>query len=248
MQEASGKKIFSGIAIGRIKFYTKTDSKVTRIKVDDIKAELAKYEKAQKAAIEQLNGLYEKALAEVGEANAEIFNVHAMMIEDEEYTDSVHNIITTQSVNAEYAIAMTGDNFAEMFANMEDEYFKARSADVKDITSRLLAILSGEELSSDIGDEPVIIVAEDLTPSETVQRDKSKILALVTRLGSSNSHTAILARTMGIPALIDVEISEDWNDRMGIVDGYAGKIIIDPDAAVLEEYYKKKEKAARGTE
>lgn len=241
MEIKAGKKIFNGIAIGRIKFYAKADNTITRTKVDDVDAEIARYEAAKETAIQQLNGLYEKALAEVGEANAEIFNVHAMMLEDDDYNESVQNIITTQGVNAEYAAATTGDNFAEMFANMDNDYFKARAADVKDITTRVITILSGGDSDSDIGDEPVIIVAEDLAPSETVQMDKSKLLAFVTRLGSANSHTAILARTMGIPALIDVEISEDWNGKLGIVDGYEGKFIIDPEVPVLEDYFKKKE-------
>lgn len=240
MEEKTGKKIFNGIAIGKIKFYAKSDNTITRTKVENTEAEIARYEAAKETAIEQLNGLYEKALAEVGEANAEIFNVHAMMLEDDDYNDSVHNIITTQSVNAEYAAATTGDNFAEMFSNMDDEYFKARSVDVKDITERVVTILSGGSDGSDIGDEPVIIVAEDLAPSETVQMDKEKLLAFVTRLGSANSHTAILARTMGIPALIGVDIEKSWNDKIGIVDGYEGKLIVDPPMDMLEEYFKKK--------
>lgn len=241
MEERSGKKIFGGIAIGKIKFYGKAENKVTRTRISDVEAEIKRYEEAKGKAVEQLNQLYEKALVEVGEANAEIFNVHAMMLEDGDYNESVHNIISTQSVNAEYAAAVTGDNFAEMFANMEDEYFKARSADVKDITERVVTILSGRTENSDIGDEPVIIVAEDLAPSETVQMDKSKLMAFVTRLGSANSHTAILARTMGIPALIGVEIDESWNGKVGIVDGYEGRFIIDPEMPVLESYFKKKE-------
>ena len=176
----------------------------------------------------------------MGEANAEIFNVHIMMLEDDDFNESVHNIISAQKVNAEYAVASTGDNFAEMFANMEDEYFKARSADIKDITERVLSILCGNEEGGEIGDEPVIIVAEDLAPSETVQMDKSKLLAFVTRLGSSNSHTAILARTMGIPALAGVEIDHSWNGKIGIVDGYEGVFLVDPSMPVLEEYFKKK--------
>lgn len=241
MEARSGKKIFGGIAIGKIKLYSKTENRVVRSKVDDVEAEIKRYEEAKGKAIEQLHGLYEKALVEVGEANAEIFNVHAMMLEDLDYTESVHNMISMQNVNAEYAVASTGDNFAEMFANMEDDYFKARSADVKDITERVITILCGGGGSSDIGDEPVIIVAEDLAPSETVQMDKSKLLAFVTRLGSSNSHTAILARTMGIPALIGIGYEDDWNGKIGIVDGYEGKFIVDPEMPVLEEYFKKKE-------
>ena len=156
MEERSGKKIFGGIAIGKIKLYGKAENKVVRTKIEDADAEIKRYEEAKAKAIEQLGQLYEKALVEVGEANAEIFNVHSMMLEDDDYNESVHNIISTQNVNAEYAAAVTGDNFAEMFANMEDEYFKARSADVKDITERVVTILCGGTEDSDIGDEPVI--------------------------------------------------------------------------------------------
>lgn len=240
MEERTGKKIFNGIAIGKIKFHVKSENKVARIKIENPDDEIKRYESAKETAIEQLNALYEKALVEVGEANAEIFNVHAMMLEDDDYNESIHNIITTQSVNAEYAAAITGDNFAEMFANMDDEYFKARSADVKDITERVVTILCGGTEDNDIGDEPVIIVAEDLAPSETVQMDKSKLLAFVTRLGSANSHTAILARTMGIPALVGVDIDSSWDGKIGVVDGYEGKFLIDPDMDTLEGYFKKK--------
>lgn len=240
MEDRIGKKIFNGIAIGKIRFYSKAENKVARVKVADPAAEIARYQAAREKAIEQLGDLYEKALVEVGEANAEIFNVHAMMLEDDDYNESVENIISTQGVNAEYAAATTGDNFAEMFANMEDEYFKARSADIRDITERVVTILCGGDNGSNIGDEPIIIVAEDLAPSETVQMDKSKLLAFVTRLGSANSHTAILARTMGIPALIGVEIDKSWDGKIGIVDGYEGKLIIDPSMPVLEEYFKRK--------
>ena len=241
LETRSGKKIFNGIAIGKIKFYAKAENVVTREKIEDAQAEYARYEAARGKAIEQLNGLYEKALKEVGEANAEIFNVHAMMLEDDDYNESIQNIIESEMVNAEYAAATTGDNFAEMFASMDDEYMKARAADVKDITERVVGILNGSAESSDLGDEPVIVVAEDLAPSETVQMDKSKLLSFVTRLGSANSHTAILARTMGIPALIGVEIDPAWNGKIGIVDGYEGTFIVDPEVALLEEYFKKKE-------
>ena len=241
METRSGKKIFNGIAIGKIKFYAKAENVVTREKIEDAQAEYARYEAARGKAIEQLNGLYEKALKEVGEANAEIFNVHAMMLEDDDYNESIQNIIESEMVNAEYAAATTGDNFAEMFASMDDEYMKARAADVKDITERVVGILNGSAESSDLGDEPVIVVAEDLAPSETVQMDKSKLLSFVTRLGSANSHTAILARTMGIPALIGVEIDPAWNGKIGIVDGYEGTFIVDPEVTLLEEYFKKKE-------
>lgn len=240
MDKKSGKKIFNGIAIGKIRFYSKAENKVSRTKVEDVDAEITRYEEAKKTASEQLEKLYEKAIVEVGEANAEIFNVHIMMLEDDDFNESVHNIITSQKVNAEYAVASTGDNFAEMFANMEDEYFKARSADIKDITERVITILCGNGQGGDIGEEPVIIVAEDLAPSETVQMDKKKLLAFVTRLGSSNSHTAILARTMGIPALAGVEIDSSWDGKIGIVDGYEGTFLVDPPMPVLEEYFKKK--------
>ena len=240
MDKKSGKKIFNGIAIGKIRFYAKAENQVSRTKVEDVNAEITRYEDAKQTATGQLEKLYEKALVEVGEANAEIFNVHIMMLEDDDFNESVHNIITSQKVNAEYAVASTGDNFAEMFANMEDEYFKARSADIKDITERVLTILCGNGQGGDIGEEPVIIVAEDLAPSETVQMDKNKLLAFVTRLGTSNSHTAILARTMGIPALAGVEIDSSWDGKIGIVDGYEGVFLVDPQMPVLEEYFKKK--------
>lgn len=235
METYSGTKIFDGIAIGRVFFYTKEQKSVDRRKVQDTAAELARYESAKEQAIRQLRELYEKAVVEVGEVNAQIFEVHSMMLEDDDYNDSVGNIIRSQAVNAEYAVAVTGDNFASMFANMEDEYFKARSADVKDISERVIGILSGKEGGGSLM-EPCIIVAEDLVPSETVQMDKTKLLAFVTRQGSANSHTAILARTMSIPALVKVEINEGWNGRTAIVDGHSGVIIVDPDEATLREY------------
>lgn len=247
MEQFTGKSIFKGTAIGRILFYSKNQQQVKRSKVEDTEAEVARYEAAKAKAIEQLGKLHDKAVAEVGEANAMIFEVHAMMLEDDDYNDSVYNIIRNDEVNAEFAVATTGDNFSVMFAEMEDEYFKARAADVKDISERIISVLSGGESDSDIGDEPVIIVAEDLAPSETVQMDKSKLLAFVTRLGSSNSHTAILARTMNIPALIGIDIKEDWNGKMAIVDGKQGIFFVDPDVATLERYIeeKKKEEEAR---
>lgn len=240
MAEFTGKSVCKGVAIGRIKFYSQQENTVVREKVDDASAEQTRYEQARDKAIEELNALYEKAVTTVGEDNAEIFNLHAMMLEDEDYNDSVSSIIAGQQVNAEYAVATTGDNFAEMFASMEDEYFKARSADVKDISERVIRILTGKENSNDIGEEPVIIIAEDLAPSETVQMDKSKLLAFVTRLGSSNSHTAILARTMNIPAMVGTPIDKAFDGKMGIVDGYEGKLIVDPSADVLENYFAKK--------
>ena len=219
MEQFTGKSIFNGIAIGRILFYSKNQREVKRNKVEDAEIEIARYESARETAIEQLQELCDKATEEVGEANAMIFEVHAMMVEDDDYNDSVYNIIRTEGVNAEFAVAKTGDNFAVMFSEMEDEYFKARAVDVKDISERVIAVLAGAEEEQRLGEEPVIVAAEDLAPSETVQMDKSKLLAFVTRLGSSNSHTAILARTMNIPALIGVEISESWNGKKAIEDG-----------------------------
>lgn len=241
MISREGKQVFHGIAIGRVRFLTKKQNVVTRRKITDTDAEITRYETAKNQAVEQLRALYGKAVKEVGEVNAQIFEVHAMMLEDGGYNDSVHNLIRSQNVNAEYAVATTGDNFAEMFANMEDEYFQARSIDIKDVSERVITILHGGDTGSDIGNEPVIIVAEDLAPSETVQMDKSRLLAFVTHLGSANSHTAILARTMGIPAVIGVDIEEDWNGRPAIVDGYEGKILIDPDETTLA-YYRERQK------
>ena len=222
MEQFNGKSIFNGIAIGKILFYSKNQQQVKREKIEDVETEIARYEAAKKEAVEQLGSLHEKAVAEVGEANAMIFEVHAMMLEDEDYNDSVYNIIRKDGVNAEFAVATTGDNFAVMFAEMDDEYFKARAADIKDISERVISVLQGRSNDGNIGEESVIIVAEDLAPSETVQMDKSKLLAFVTRFGSSNSHTAILARTMNIPALIGVDIEEKWNGKMGSEDGKHG--------------------------
>lgn len=239
MQVIQGKSIFGGIAIGPITFFTKEQKQVKRTKIGDPAAEIARYEAAVASAQEQLGVLYEKALKEVGESSAQIFEVHQMMLEDEDYNDSVKNIIETQMVNAEYAVATTGDNFAAMFASMDDEYFQARSVDMKDISERVIDVLMGVGEAKG-WDEPSIIVAEDLAPSETVQFDKSKLLGFVTRLGSSNSHTAILARTMNIPALIQIDIQEDWNGKMGIIDGFTGEFYIDPEPEILEKYQGKK--------
>lgn len=238
MEIIQGKAIFGGIAIGPISFFAKEQKQVKRTKVEDTEAEIARYEAALATAIEQLGALYEKALKEVGESEAQIFEVHQMMLEDDDYNDSVKNIITSQGLNAEYAVATTGDNFSTMFAAMDDEYFQARAVDVKDISERIINILMGIG-EAKVSDEPSIIVAEDLAPSETVQMDKSKLLGFVTRLGSSNSHTAILARTMNIPALIQVDIKEEWNGKQAIIDGFSGRFIIEPEADVLEEYQKK---------
>lgn len=240
MEKFEGKKIFGGITIGQIKFWEKEENLVVRKKVDDTDAEIQRYEEAKEKALKQLDNLYEKALKEVGDMNAQIFKVHQMMMEDEDYNNSIHNIIINQEVNAEYAVATTGDNFSNMFLNMEDDYFKARSIDIKDISEQVIMILKGADTGSNIGNEPVIIVAEDLTPSETVQMEKSKLLAFVTRQGSANSHTAILARTMSIPALVGIKIDKGWNGKQGIVDGFLGLLLVDPDQSTLEEYRLKK--------
>lgn len=239
MEVYQGKSIFKGIAIGKLFFYQKGEQSVKREKIQDTATEIQRYEAARQEAIDQLNVLYEKAVKEVGEVNAAVFEVHAMMLEDDDYVDSIVNIIETQRVNAEFAVATTGDNFASMFAEMDDDYFKARAVDVKDISERLVNVLSGRNDGGDLGAEPVIVVADDLAPSETVQMDKEKLLAFVTRYGSSNSHTAILARTMNIPALIGVEIQEDWNEKLAVVDGYEGKLYIDPEEEVLTKMRKK---------
>lgn len=248
MKKYSGKSIFQGIAIGKIKFYRKEEKTVKRCHVENTAQELERYEEAKNEAIRQLNKLYEKACKEVGEVNAAVFDVHAMMLEDEDYNDSIKNMITQQEVNAEYAVAMTGDNFSKMFADMEDEYFKARSADVLDISNRVVSVLSGNTEDKYDFKEPVILVADDLAPSETVQMDKTKLLAFVTKYGSANSHTAILARTMMIPALIGVEIKEDWNGKNAVVDGINGVLYIDPEEAILQEMKERQQKLLKERE
>ena len=236
MNQYSGKTILKGVTIGKILFYEKSQSQIKRLKVENPEAEINRYEEAKKKAVEQLKELYDKALVDVGETNAMIFDVHAMMLEDADYNDSVYNIITNEGVNAEFAVATTGDNFSAMFAQMDDEYFKARAMDVKDISERVIAILTGNTSESNILSEPAIIVAKDLAPSETVQMDKSKLLGFVTKLGSSNSHTAILARTMNIPALIGVDIDREWNGKIAIIDGRQGILIVEPDEETLNKY------------
>ena len=231
MQCFQGKSVYKGIAMGPIVVLKKNDYQVKRTRIEDIEAEVKRVDEALKASQEQLQKLYDKAVREVGEASAAIFEVHQMMLEDEDYLEAIQNMIRTEQVNAEYAVADTGDNFAEMFASMDDDYMKARSADIKDISERLVRNLSGQgdvDLSSI---EPSIIVADDLSPSETVQMDKDKILAFVTVHGSTNSHTAILARMMNIPALIGVKMDlEAFQSGMtAVVDGFQGIVTFDPD-------------------
>lgn len=243
MQIYNGKSVFGGIAIGKISVYQKKEQQVKRVKIDDPEQEMARYEKAKAEGIKQLQGLYDKALREVGEANAAIFEVHQMMMEDDGYNESVENIIRSQGVNAEYAVATTGDNYAQMFSAMDDDYMRERAADVRDISERLLTVLNGEETGAVDADEPKIIVAEDLAPSETVQLDKDKVLSFVTVKGSLNSHTAILARTMAIPALVNTSVSleSEMDGRLGIVDGADGTFYVDPDEETLAEMKKRQE-------
>ena len=235
-----GKSVFGGNAIGRLSIYNKKENQVKREKITDVEAEITRFTDAKETAKEQLKGFYEKAVKEVGEVNAAIFEVHQMMLDDLDYVESITNMIRTQEVNAEFAVASTGDNFSKMFAAMDDDYMKERAADVKDISNRVISILQNAENGSVTGEEPVILLADDLAPSETVQLDKSKVLSFVTRHGSTNSHTAILARTMNIPALIGIDFSEDVNGKMGIVDGYTGKLYIEPDEEAMKKYEAKK--------
>ena len=246
MEMYTGKSIFKGIAIGKILFYQKGEQPVKRVKIEDTAEQIKRYEDARAKAAEQLQGLYEKALKEVGEANAAVFEVHQMMLEDDDYIDSVVNIIETQQVNAEFAVATTGDNFAKMFAEMEDDYFKARAADVKDISERLVRNLSGEGDNDLSSMEPSVIVADDLSPSETVQMDKEKILAFVTVHGSTNSHTAILARMMNIPALIGVPMDLNGlkTGMTAVVDGFSGQVIFEPEEDVRKETEKRMQEEA----
>ena len=250
MKEYKGKSVFGGIAIGRIKVYNKSEQQVKRVHVNDTEHEKKRYYAAVDKAARQLQELYDKAVKEVGEANAAIFEMHQIMLTDDDYKESVENIIDSQHVNAEYAVAQTGDNYAAMFATMEDEYMRGRSADVKDISERLINILSGFNASSMVSDEPVIIVAEDLAPSETVQLDKDKILSFVSVKGSVNSHTAILARTMGIPALIGTPVipDNDIDGKMGIVDGNSGCLYVDPDNEKLGYYREKQDEQLKQKE
>ena len=243
MQIYKGKSVFGGIAIGKISVYKKDEQLVKRVKIEDADAEMERYTDARNIAAAQLQKLYDKALKEVGEANAAIFEVHQMMLEDEDYNESVENIIHSQMVNAEYAVASTADNFAQMFEAMDDDYMRGRAADVRDISERVITVLAGGAGSGLDSDEPVIIAADDLAPSETVQLDKDKVLSFVTAHGSENSHTAILARSMGIPALIGtgIDLDETVDGKLGIVDGTNGVVYVDPDAELLEEMKKKQQ-------
>lgn len=233
-----GKGVYGAVAIGKISVFKRRDTTVKRIHVRDTAAEKKRLEAAKEAATAQLQEIYDKALKEVGEQNAQIFEIHMMMIEDDDYNESIESIIDTQSVNAEYAVSVTADNFSEMFASMDDAYMQARSADVKDISNRIIACLSDDGSQENSSDEKVIICADDLAPSETVLLDKNKVLAFVTSHGSSNSHTAILARNMNIPAVIgagDDFLSAVSDGMFAAVDGYTGEVFLSPDTEALEK-------------
>lgn len=246
----AGKSVFGGVAIGKLQFYKRSEITIKRSRVEDTAAQVKRFEDAKAKTLAVLQELYEKAVEDVGEANAMIFEVHQMMLSDPDYVESIVNIIETQEVNAEYAIGTTADNFSAMFAAMDDAYMQGRAADVKDVSERLLRVLLEQETEGMQMTEPVIIAADDLVPSETVQLDKDKVLSFVTMYGSSNSHTAILARTMNIPAVIGIgeELKEEYDGKLAIVDGLEGKVYIDPDAWTMEEMREKQKREARKKE
>ncbi len=239
-----GKSVFGGVSIGKLMFYKRKDKVIKRTHVDNVDEEWARFQKAKDTAVAQLKGLYEKALDDVGEANAMIFEIHQMMLEDLDYLESIENIIRTQEVNAEFAVATTADNFQKMFAAMDDAYMQGRAADVKDVSERVLDILCGVSAGMGEMNEPCIIAADDLAPSETVQLDKSKVLGFATMYGSSNSHTAILARTMNIPAVIGLgeNLLQEYDGRDAIIDGFTGTLYIDPDEETMKEMQDKRAK------
>ena len=238
-----GKGVFGGIAIGEISFFKRDSGIVQRIKVEDPQAEIQRFEDAKTEAIRELGELYDKAVSEVGESNAMLFQTHQFMLEDLDYVEAITNMIQTQSVNAEYAVSVTGDNFSQMFASMDDDYMRERAADVKDISARVVKILTGAGESGLVTDKPVILASDDLAPSETVQLDKDMVLSFVTQGGSTNSHTAILAKTMNIPAIIGIgdALDEKYEGKMAIVDGAKGCLIIEPDEETMKEYQAKKQ-------
>ena len=242
MEKYIGKSVLKGVAVGRIFWYKKQDYHIEKQTVSDIEAEKTRVHEAVEAAKEQLTALYDKALANVGEDHAAIFDIHRMMLEDDDYLEAIDDAVN-EGTNAEYAVEMAQDQFAELFASMDDEYMKARAVDVKDISQRVIRILLGIPEDGIPADEPVILVADDLTPSETVKMDKNKILAFVTVRGSSNSHTAILARSMNLPALVNtagMEPTEEWNGKVGVVDGFNGEFILEPDPDTLDEMVRRK--------
>lgn len=243
----TGKSVFGGVNIGKIAFYKRKKQQVKRWRVEDTDAEIERFQSAKAVALEQLQKLYEKAMKDVGEDHAMIFDIHQMMLEDMDYLESIIHIITNQQMNAEYAVATTADNFAAMFSAMDDAYMQGRAADIKDVSERILNILTCADHTTFSADEPVIIASDDLAPSETVQFNKEKVLGFATMYGSSNSHTAILARTMNIPAIIGIgaELKEEYDGAYAVIDGFDGKIYIDPDEQTLERM---KEKQAKDRE
>lgn len=240
----SGKSVFGGVSIGKLLFYKRNEKVIKRTHVDNVDEEMVRFQNAKDTAVEQLKGLYEKALDDVGEANAMIFEIHQMMLEDLDYLESIENIIRTQEVNAEFAVATTADNFSQMFASMDDAYMQGRAADVKDVSERVLDILCGTSDGMKEMTGPCIIAADDLAPSETVQLDKSKVLGFATMYGSSNSHTAILARTMNIPAVIGLgeRLSQEYDGKDAVIDGFTGTLYIDPDEKTLAAMQEKRAK------
>ena len=240
----SGKSVFGGVSIGKLLFYKRSEKVIKRTHVDDVDAEWKRFQEAKDTAVSQLKGLYDKALEDVGEANAMIFEIHQMMLEDLDYLESIENIIRSQEVNAEFAVATTADNFSKMFAAMDDAYMQGRAADVKDVSERVLDILCGVDSGLKEMTEPCIIAADDLAPSETVQLDKSKVLGFATMYGSSNSHTAILARTMNIPAVIGLgtELLPEYNGKIAAIDGFTGTLYIDPDEETMKAMQEKRAK------
>ena len=239
-----GKSVFGGVSIGKLMFYKRNEKVIKREHISDADAEWKRFEAAKGQAVDQLKELYEKALEDVGEANAMIFEIHQMMLEDLDYLESIENIIRSQEVNAEYAVATTADNFAQMFASMNDAYMQGRAADVKDVSERVLDILCGVSAGVKEMTEPCIIAADDLAPSETVQLDKSKVLGFATMYGSANSHTAILARTMNIPAVIGLgeTLSSQYDGKMAVIDGFTGILYVDPDEETLARMQEKRAK------
>lgn len=240
MEVFCGKKVVEGIAIGKIYYYSKEEGQIRRVRIEDTESELLRYESAKYEAVEQLARLYDKAVKEVGVEQAEIFEVQSMMLSDEDYNQSVYNIIKKQKVNTEYAVAVSGENFSKMFEGMSDEYFKSRSVDVKDVSERIINILLGKSTDANM-DDAAIVVAKEIAPSETIQMNKSNLLGFVTEEGSVNSHTAILAKTMNIPVIIGIEIKKEWHGKTAIIDGYKGTLTLEPDEASLHMAMSQKE-------
>lgn len=241
MDKYIGKSVLKGVAVGRVFWYQKQDYHIEKRTIPDIDGEIARFQDALKAAREQLTALYDEALASVGEDHAAIFDIHRMMLEDDDYLEAIDAVIR-EGCNAEYAVETAQNQFAQLFASMDDDYMKARAVDVKDISQRIIRLLLGIREDGIPTDEPVILVADDLTPSETVKMDKNKILAFVTVRGSSNSHTAILARSMNLPALVNTKMTpaENWNGKVGVVDGFSGEFILEPDQDILDEMIRRK--------